>query len=141
MNNFQQLNEALQQSVLDSNFVKLTLSKPIRKSDDLPNVYIRLVKIKETEMLQFTYHYTTNDKVKNYTVTEAIAELEVLLLENFRAATMFTLVNDLLVFISKKKKVTYKVNAPSFTNKLPETHDKPKDRIAAGGYLEHLRRY
>jgi predicted RNA methylase len=138
MNNFQQLNEALQQSVLDSNFVKLTLSKPVRKSDDLPNVYIRLVKIKETEMLQFTYHYTTNDKVKNYTVTEAIAELEVLLLENFRAATMFTLVNDLLVFISKKKKVTYKVNAPSFTNKLPETHDKPKDRIASGGYLEQL---
>ena len=138
MNNFQQLNEALQQSVLDSNFVKLTLSKPVRKSDDLPNVYIRLVKIKETEMLQFTYHYTTNDKVKNYTVTEAIAELEILLLENFRAATMFTLVNDLLVFISKKKKVTYKVNAPSFTNKLPETHDKPKDRIASGGYLEQL---
>ena len=138
MNNFQQFNETLQQSVVDNNFVKLTLSKPIRKSDDLPNVYVRLVKIKDTEMLQFTYHYTTNDKVKNYTLTEAITELETLLLENFRAATLFTLENDLLVFISKKKKVTYKVNAPSFKNKLPETHDKPKDRIASGSYLEHL---
>lgn len=139
MNNFQQLNEALQQSVLKNNFVKLTLSKPIRKSDNFPNVYVRLVKIKEEEMLQFTHHYSTNDKVKNYTVLEAIAELEVLLLENFRAATLFTLANDLLVFISKKKQVTYKVNAASFTNKLPDTHDKPKERLAeAGRYLQHL---
>ncbi|MGB0892459.1 MAG: class I SAM-dependent methyltransferase [Flavobacteriaceae bacterium] len=139
MNEFQQLKETLSQSVLDSNFVKLTLSKPIKKSDGLPNVYVRLVKIKGAEVLQFTYHYTTNDKVKNYTITEAIAELEILLMDNFRAATLFTLANDLLVFISKKKKVSYKLNAPSFKNKLPDTHDKPKERLAqAGNYLQHL---
>jgi len=139
MNNFQQLNEAVRQSVIAANFVKLTLSKPIRKSDELPNVYIRLIKIKEADLFQFTYHYTTNDKVKNYTLKEAIAELEVLLQENFRAATLFTLANDLLVFISKKKKVTYKENIASFKNKLPETHDKPKERLAeAGSYLHHL---
>lgn len=139
MNDFQQLHDAINTSVQDNNFVKLTLSKPIRKSDGLPNVYIRLVKIKEAELFQFTYHYTTNDKVKNYTLAETITELETLLLENFRVATLFTLVNDLLVFISKKKKVSYKKNAPSFKNKLPETHDKPKERLAqAGGYLEHL---
>ncbi|MFT4575420.1 MAG: SAM-dependent methyltransferase [Polaribacter sp.] len=139
MNNFQQLNEALSQSVLDNNFVKLTLSKPIRKSDGLPNVYIRLVKIKGAELFQFTYHYSTNDKVKNYTIEEAITELEVLLVESFRAAMLFTLANDLMVFISKKKVVSYKLNTPSFTNKLPETHDKPKERLAeAGSYLTHL---
>lgn len=139
MNDFQQLIETLQQSVVENNFVKLTLSKPIRKSDGLPNVYVRLVKIKGAEMLQFTYHYTTNDKVQNYTLQEAVKELEILLLENFRAATLFTLINDLLVFISKKKKVSYKINAPSFKNKLPETHDKPKQRLAeAGNYLQHL---
>jgi SAM-dependent methyltransferase len=139
MNIFQQLNETLQQSVLDNNFVKLTLSKPIRKSDGLPNVYIRLVKIKGADAFQFTYHYTTNDKVKNHTLQEAIAELDILLSENFRAATLFTLANDLLVFVSKKKLVTYKLNAPSFKNKLPETHDKPKERLAeAGSYLHYL---
>ncbi len=139
MNNFQQLNEALGQSVIDTNFVKLTLSKPIRKNDELPNVYVRLIRIKDAELLQFTYHYATNDKVKNYTLQEAIAELEVLLIENFRAATLFTLANDLLVFVSKKKKVTYKENTASFKNKLPETHDKPKERLAeAGSYLHHL---
>ncbi|MCF2874243.1 MULTISPECIES: class I SAM-dependent methyltransferase [unclassified Tenacibaculum] len=139
MNEFQQLRDTLNQSVLESNFVKLTLSKPIRKSDGLPNVYVRLIKIKGTEMFQFTYHYTTNDKVKNYTLKEAISELEILLMDNFRAATLFTLSNDLLVFISKKKKVSYKLNGPSFKNKLPETHDKPKERLAeAGSYLQYL---
>jgi SAM-dependent methyltransferase len=139
MNDFQRLKETLSQSVLDNNFVKLTLSKPIRKSDGLPNVYVRLVKIKGDELFQFTYHYSTNDKVKNYTLKEAISELEVLLAENFRAAMLFTLANDLMVFISKKKVVSYRLNAPSFTNKLPETHDKPKERLAeAGSYLTHL---
>ena len=139
MNDFQQLNDTLRKSVLDSNFVKLTLSKPIKKSDGLPNVYVRLVEIKGAEMFQFTYHYTTNDKVKNYTIGDAVLELEILLMDNFRAATLFTLAKDLLVFISKKKKVSYRENTASFKNKLPVTHDKPKERLAeAGSYLHHL---
>jgi len=139
MNDFEQLNEALRQSVIDNNFVKLTLSKPVRKSDELPNVYVRFIKIKGAALFQFTYHYATNDKVKNYTLQEAISELEVLLLAHFKAATLFTLKSDLMAFVSKKKKVTFKENAPSFKNKLPETHDKPKERLAeAGSYLYHL---
>ncbi|MBE7633775.1 SAM-dependent methyltransferase [Tenacibaculum finnmarkense] len=139
MNEFQQLRDTLNESVLNNNFVKLTLSKPIKKSDGLPNVYVRLVKIKGAEMFQFTYHYNTNDKVQNYTITEAITEIEILLMDNFRAATLFTLTKDLLIFISKRKLVSYRENMASFKNKLPETHDKPKERLAeAGSYLHHL---
>ncbi|MCD8454120.1 SAM-dependent methyltransferase [Tenacibaculum finnmarkense genomovar ulcerans] len=139
MNEFQQLKDTLNESVLEANFVKLTLSKPIKKSDGLPNVYVRLVKIKGAEMFQFTYHYNTNDKVQNYTITEAITEIEILLMDNFRAATLFTLTKDLLIFISKRKLVSYRENMASFKNKLPETHDKPKERLAeAGSYLHHL---
>ncbi|MBE7692777.1 class I SAM-dependent methyltransferase [Tenacibaculum finnmarkense] len=139
MNEFQQLKDTLNESVLEATFVKLTLSKPIKKSDGLPNVYVRLVKIKGAEMFQFTYHYNTNDKVQNYTITEAITEIEILLMDNFRAATLFTLTKDLLIFISKRKLVSYRENMASFKNKLPETHDKPKERLAeAGSYLHHL---
>jgi len=139
MNDFQRLNETLSQSVLNNNFVKLTLSKPVRKSDGLPNVYVRLVKIKEVEMLQFTYHYTTNDQVKNYTLTEAVAQLELLLMNSFRAAILFTLEKDELIFVTKKKQVSYKTNAASFKELLPETHDKPKEkRAVSGAYLQHL---
>lgn len=139
MNDFQEIHSALHQSVTDRNFVKLTLSKPVRKSDALPNVYVRLITIKEKDLFQFTYHYTTNDKVSNYTLEEACDVIETLLLESFRAAVLFTLASDLLVFVSKKKKVSFKTKAPSFTSTLPSAHDKPKERLAeAGSYLHHL---
>jgi len=139
MNEFEQLINNLRESVLQNNFVKLTLSKPIRKSDALPNVYVRQIQLKEQEYFQFTYRFSTNDQVKNYTLQEAIIELESLLLEKFRAGTLFTLSHDLLIFISKKKKISYKKSVASFKNKLPETHDKPKEKRAElSEYLQYL---
>lgn len=128
MNEFEQLFQALQNGIKEDNFVKLTLSKPISKSFNLPNVYVRLVTIKEEQQLQFTYRYSTNDETKNYTIEDACNELEILLLEKFRAGTLFTLESDLLIMVSKKKKVSYRTTAPSFKNKLPEVHDKVKEK-------------
>ncbi|SNR15948.1 class I SAM-dependent methyltransferase [Tenacibaculum jejuense] len=140
MNEFGQLFQALKEAISNDNFVKLTLSKPISKSFNLPNVYVRLVNIKNQKQLQFTYRYNTNDQTKNYTVDEACEELETLLLEKFKAATLFTLESDLLVMISKKKKVSYRTTAPSFKNKLPEIHDKPKEKRInlSSSYLQFL---
>jgi len=139
METLEQLYTTLKESLNNSDFVKLTLSKPNRKGDGLPNVYIRLVRIKNEEMFQFTYHYTTNDQVKNYTYEEACEELEILMTESFRTATLFMLSGDLLVFVSKKKKITYRSTAASFKTQLPETHDKPKEKRAQmGAYLRYL---
>ncbi|PCI02203.1 MAG: SAM-dependent methyltransferase [Flavobacteriaceae bacterium] len=139
METLEQLYTTIKESLNNSDFVKLTLSKPVRKGDGLPNVYIRMVRIKEVEMFQFTYHYTTNDQVKNYTYEETCKELELLLGESFKTATLFMLGGDLLVFVSKKKKITYRSTAASFKNKLPETHDKPKEKRAEmGAYLQYL---
>lgn len=139
MNDFQYFFSAFKDSVTNNTFVKLTLSKPVRKSDNLPNVYVRQITLREQMYFQFTYRYNTNDQVKNYTLEDAIIELESLLLEKFRAGILFTLENDVLIFISKKKKISYKTNAPSFKNKLPDTHDKPKEkRTEKSEYLQHL---
>ncbi|MEE3999010.1 SAM-dependent methyltransferase [Tenacibaculum sp. FZY0031] len=119
-----------QNSIQKNDFVKLTLSKPIRKSDDLSNVYVRQITLRGETHFQFLYRYTTNDQTKNYSFEECIEELTHLLSVKFRAASLFTLTNDLLVFVSKKKKVSYKTTQPSFKNKLPETHDKPKEKRA-----------
>ncbi|REH47536.1 methyltransferase family protein [Tenacibaculum gallaicum] len=128
-----------QNSIQKNDFVKLTLSKPIRKSDELSNVYVRQITLKGDVCFQFLYRYKTNDQTKNYSFEESIEELTDLLSEKFRAVTLFTLENDLLVFISKKKKVSYKTTQPSFKNKLPETHDKPKEKRAENSeYLYHL---
>ncbi|TVZ55034.1 methyltransferase family protein [Lutibacter sp. Hel_I_33_5] len=139
MNDFSNLYDTLRESITKDNFVKLTLSKPIRKSEELQNVYVRQIVLKGEQSFQFLYRNKTNDYVKNYSLQEVIVELEGLLTINFRAATLFTLENDLQVFISKKKKISYKTVAPSFKNKLPDTHDKPKvKRIEKSEYLFHL---
>ena len=140
MNEFQQLSDALKNSMQQDDFVKITLSKPVSKSFNLPNVYVRLITIKEKSFFQFTYRFNTNDQTKNFEFDDAVEELETLLLEKFRAGTLFTLASDLQVLVSKKKKVTYRKAAPSFKNKLPEFHDKPKEKRVnlESKYLQHL---
>ena len=120
MSEFKQLFETLHQSLINDVFVKLTLSKPLRKSEGLKNVYMRLFLIEGKETFQFKYRYAEEEKYKQFSLSEAIIEIEELFLETFRAGTLFTLNEDLLVMISKKKAVSYRDNAPSFKNKLPE---------------------
>lgn len=139
MTTFDTFSEIIQTSVAADNFVKITLSKPIRKNDGLRNIYVRLVLIQDELKLSFTYHYKTNDQVKNFGIKEGVEILQDFLLSTFRTAIVFTLKEDLHVFVSKKKMISYRKNAPSFTNKPPITHDKPKEKRAEmGGYLRYL---
>lgn len=139
MSTFDTFREVIQQSIAADDFVKITLSKPLRKNDGLRNIYVRLVLIQEELKLSFTYHYKTNDQVKNYGIAEGVEVLEEFLLNTFRTAVVFTLKQDLQVFVSKKKLVSFKEGAPSFTNKPPVTHDKPKEKRAdMGAYLRFL---
>ena len=139
MSEFNTFSEVIQTSIAADDFVKITLSKPLRKNDGLRNIYVRLVLIKEELKMSFTYHYKTNDQVKNFGITEGTEELQNFLLTTFRTAVVFTLKEDLQVFVSKKKVVSFKKGAPSFTNKPPVTHDKPKEKRAEmGAYLRYL---
>ena len=136
---FNELFNELSQSIERDDFVKITLSKPLSKRNELTNVYIRLIYIKEEAQLSFTYRYKTNDQVKNYAFSEAKQLIADLLLASFRFATLFTLEKDVQVFVSKKKVVTTKNQYPSFKNKPPETHNKPKERkITNSEFLKHL---
>jgi len=139
MDTFNTFSEAIQTSVAKDDFVKITLSKPIRKNEGLRNIYVRLILVQDEIKMSFTYHYKTNDQVKNYTVLEGIGILQEFLLSTFRTAVIFTLKEDVQVFVSKKKLVSYKKGAPSFTNKPPVTHDQPKaKRAEMGAYLHYL---
>ena len=140
MNDLEQFFSDIRNSIANDIFVKITLSKPISKSFGLPNVYIRSVVIKEEQQLQFTYRYTTNDQTKNFSLEDGLDELSILLEEKFRAVTLFTLENDVMVMISKKKNISIRKAAPSFKNKLPEVHDKPKTKriLLESKYLQFL---
>lgn len=139
MNELSPFFDKFSQSFKQDNFVKITLSKPAYKSDGLLNIYIRLVEIKGESMFSFTYHYQTNDQVKNYNLAEAKAEIKEQLSGKFRAAILFSLEEDFTVQLSKKGKVSTRTGYPSFKNKPPQTHDNLKTKRAAlGKYLTLL---
>jgi len=122
-----------------NSFVKITLSKPAYKSDGLHNVYIRLVKIKEEPMFSCTYHYKTNDQVKNYSLEEVKEVLTELLNNKFKVGILFTLEEDFTIQFSKKGKVSTRTTFASFQNIPPVEHDKPKTKRASlGKYLTLL---
>ena len=120
MSDFKEFFDALDQSITDDEFVKLTLSKPIKKSEGFLNVYLRLILVDGKEIFEFKYRYAETNEFKQFSLAEAQVELEKLLLESFRAGTLFTLSYDLLVMVSKKKQVSCRDTAPSFSNKLPD---------------------
>jgi protein-L-isoaspartate O-methyltransferase len=131
--------EAIDSCIASANFVKITLSKPSKKSDGLRNVYIRLITIKDEQQLSFTYRYKTNDQVKNYSIDEAKKVVRDLIDNNFKIVTLFSLEEDYSLRISKKGKISEIKAHPSFTNKPPEEHDQPKKKRAElGKYLNLL---
>ncbi|SDU06117.1 hypothetical protein SAMN04487762_1575 [Polaribacter sp. Hel1_33_78] len=120
MSDFKHLFNILEHSIASNKFVKLTLSKPLRKSEGLLNVYMRLFVVDKKEVFQLKYRYPTEEKYQQFSLEDVKTELEKLLIVSFRAGTLFTLSEDLLVMVSKKKAVSYRENSPSFKNKLPE---------------------
>jgi hypothetical protein len=120
MSDFKHLFNILEHSIASNKFVKLTLSKPLRKSEGLLNVYVRLFVVDKKEVFQLKYRYQTEEKYQQFSLEDVKTELEKLLIVSFRAGTLFTLSEDLLVMVSKKKAVSYRENSPSFKNKLPE---------------------
>ncbi len=111
------------ESIANNNFVKLTLSKPIRKAEGFLNVYVRLVMIDQKQVLRFKYRYAETNELKTFSFSEAFEEITKLLDQKFRFATIFSLDKDVIVTVSKKKKLNYREASPSFKNKLPEDPD------------------
>jgi hypothetical protein len=120
MSDFNEFFEALQQSIASDDFVKLTISKPRKKSEGLQNVYVRFFMTEGKQVYEFKYRHITENVFKKLALVAAKAEIEKLLLNTFRTATLFTLSYDLLVMVSKTKQVSCRDTAPSFRNKLPE---------------------
>lgn len=139
MDSLENWSNGLVMSLNNDEFVKLTLSKPVGQ-DDLLNIYVKLVSIKRSPHLSFTYHYKTKDTVKNFAIVEGLLHIRNLLETDFRIATLFTTKEDLVLRISKKGKVDVISNAPSQSSRPSRDHDKKKIKRASkdDSYLIHL---
>ena len=89
-----------------STLVKMTLSKPANKHDELRNVYVKPVLIKEKRLFAFTYHYERRDEVKNYDAAQMLDILKEMLPTHFLNAVLFTVNEDVTLLVSSKGKAT-----------------------------------
>ena len=119
------VSDAAEQSTL----VKMTLSKPAQKHDELRNIYVKPVLIKEKRLFAFTYHYERRDEVKNYDVAQMLDLLREMLPERFMNAVLFTVDEDITLLVSSKGKATIQTKKVQECREQNLEHDKLKVRL------------
>jgi len=119
------VSEAVEQSVL----VKMTLSKPVQKHDELRNVYVKPVLIKEKRLYAFTYHYERRDEVKNYDAAQMFDILKDMVPIRFLNAALFTVDEDITLLVSGKGKATIQTKKVQECREQNLEHDKQKVRL------------
>ena len=116
-------------SAEQNTLVKMTLSKPAQKHDDLRNIYVKPVLIKEKRLFAFTYHYERRDEVKNYDAAQMLDILKELLPAHFMNAVLFTVNEDVTLLVSSKGKATIQTKKVQECREQNLEHDKQKVRL------------
>jgi hypothetical protein len=119
------VNEAVAQNVI----VKMTLSKPVQKHDELRNLYVKPVLIKDQRLFAFTYRYDCRDEVKNYDAVQMMAVLKEMIPNRFLNAVLFTVNEDVTLLISSKGKATIQTKKVQECREQNLEHDKQKTRL------------
>ena len=117
------------ESAEQSTLVKMTLSKPAQKHDDLRNIYVKPVLIKEKRLFAFTYHYERRDEVKNYDATQMLDILREMVPNRFLNAVLFTVSEDVTLLVSGKGKATIQTKKVQECREQNLEHDKQKTRL------------
>lgn len=119
----------IEEGVKNNSFVKISLGNYKGSEENLKNIYIKKVLIKNEEKLSFTYHYKTRDIVKNYSLQDSLLIIQKFLLDGFYVATLFTTVFDLHYEKRNNDKINIYKGAATIT-KIPSLdHDRSKSRL------------
>ena len=121
--------EIITASLEQNTFVKLTLSKPTKEVPQLKNIYFRVVEIQQQLMLSATWHYNTQDQVKNYTFEEGLSLISELLPNAFLNAHLMMLSKDLHLKYNKKRKPALLDQPPTHHDLPQRSHNKEKVRL------------
>jgi len=133
---------SMQASLNDNTFVKLSLGNYKGREENLKNVYIKRILIRNEEKLSFTYRYKTRDIVKNYPLSEGISKVQDYLNKEFYVATLFTTGFDMSFENLFDKKFTIRKNAASIRTVPSADHDRNKNRLISSNdkpYLTELK--
>jgi len=128
----------MQTSLNENTFVKLSLGNYKGKEENLKNIYVKRIHIKNEEKLSFTYRYKTRDIVKNYSVTEGTRIIHNFLNGEFHVATLFTTAFDLSFENLFDKKFIIRKNAASILAVPSADHDRNKKRLISSNDKQYL---
>ena len=109
--------------------VKMTLSKPANKHDELRNIYVKPVLIKEKRLFAFTYHYERRDEVKNYDNAQMLDILKEMIPNRFLNVVLFTVSEDVTLLVSSKGEATIQTKKVQECREQNLEHDKQKARL------------
>jgi SAM-dependent methyltransferase len=133
---------SVKQSLSDNTFVKLSLGNYKGLEEQLKNIYIKRILIKNEEKLSFTYRYKTRDIVKNYATEEGIQKIHNFIQKEFHVATLFTTAFDLNYENLHNKKFILRKNAATILVTPSVAHDRDKNRLISANdkpYLTQLK--
>ena len=129
---------SMKTSLNDNTFVKLSLGNYKGKEENLKNIYVKRILIKNEEKLSFTYRYKTRDIVKNYPVAEGMSKVHDFLNREFYVATLFTTSFDLSFENLFDKKYILRKNAPTIQAVPSADHDRNKNRLISSNDKKYL---
>ncbi len=117
------------QSLDSGSFVKLTLSKPASKGNDLVNIFARPVEIRDAPMVSFTLRFRSRDETKNLSFAEAVPMAEKWLGRDFLNGDLLTLRKDYTIRFNRKRESRL-FSGPATHQKAPvRQHDREKHRF------------
>ena len=139
----QQYIKAIQESISNNSFIKISLGNYKGSEQDLKNIYVKRILIKKEEKLSFTFHYKTRDIVKNYAITEGIFLVETYLQTGFRVGMLFTNEFELsLEQLNNQKVILRKTESLDKKVEVSLEHDRSKKRLiqtTEKSYLHELK--
>ena len=121
--------EKLDSALKNGSIVKMTLSKPVAKNNDLRNIYVKPILLKDNKMYQFTYRYERRDETKNFDANQTMEQVRSLVPEVFQNVSLFTLTEDVTLLVSKKGKPTLMCKAVKEQREQDMSHDHEKQRL------------
>lgn len=109
--------------------MKVGLSKPFEKNNELRNVYVKPVLLKSGTSFSFTFRYERRDEVKNFDERQTIEKLKELLESTFLNADFFTVEKDVSLMRKKEGKTKLLLKEISAKRDIDLQHDKQKQRL------------
>lgn len=135
--------EKLKQSLTQESFIKLSLGNHQGVDKDLKQIHVKLVSIKRTLHLSFTFRYKTRDITKNFVVADGVQQIEAYLnTTQFKVATLFTEQANSIFQLNNKGEWSERTEKATAKKPTELSHDVKKQRKIAGTdkpYLHALR--